>query len=448
MLITNCTVITGESPNRILPDHAVLVAGARIREIGPSTVLEKKHAKARRLDAGGQLLMPGGICAHTHFYGAFARGLAIPTTAPRDFPEILQKLWWPLDRSLTAEDVRVSALLCLVDAIRHGTTTLFDHHASANAIEGSLDIIAGAVNEAGVRAVLCYEVSDRDGPDRADAAIKENIRFAKRLASQPHPQLAAMFGLHASLTLSGATLQACRNAAPDGEGFHVHVAEHQEDEYDSLEKSGMRAVDRLAYHGILGDKTIAAHCVHVDAGEIATLGQTGSWVSHQPRSNMNNAVGTAPVESMMRAGVRVCLGNDGFSNSMWDEWKAAYLSHKASSGDPRRMGADHVSRMALHNNAVLATQFFPDSAVGRIVEGEAADLILVEYRAPTPLTAENLPWHIVFGFHSDMVTTTMAAGKLLMKDRKLRTLDELEIAARARELAPRVWSRFEENLRK
>jgi len=445
MLITNATVVTGETPNRVLPAHAVLLSGAHIREIGPAPKLEAAYPKARRLDARRQLLMPGGICAHTHFYSTFSRGLAIPPPAPRDLPEILERLWWRLDRSLSEEDVRVSAQTSLVDAIRHGTTTLFDHHASPAFVDGSLDVIAEAVEQAGLRAVLCYEVTDRDGPGVADAGIKENVRFLKRLSANPSPHLAASFGLHASLTLSGATLQACRAALPQGEGFHIHVAEHEQDEYDSMQKSNMRVVERLQNHGILGEKTIAAHCVHVDAAEISLLKDTRTWVTHQPRSNMNNAVGAAPVESMLRAGIRVCLGNDGFPNAMWDEWKAAYLLQKAVSRDPRRMDGVQVMQMAVSNNAALASAFFPGAPVGRLVPGAVADLILVDYHSPTPLTTDNFPWHVVFGLQPSMVTTTIAAGRVLMKDRRLSMLDEARISARARELAPRVWKRFEDN---
>src|SRR5574341_314952 len=259
MLITNATLVTWESPNRILGDHAIYISGDQIHEVGPTSKLEKLYPKAKKLNAHGQIVMPGGICAHTHFYGAFARGMAIPGSAPKDFPEILEKLWWPLDKSLLEEDIRYSALICLVDAIKHGTTTLIDHHASPNAIDGSLDIIAEAADKSGLRAVLCYEVTDRDGPEKAAAGIKENVRFMKRLATNPHPRLAGTFGLHASLTLSGATLQACRAAAPEEAGFHIHVAEHEADEYDSLNKSNMRVVDRLQNHEILGPKTTAAH---------------------------------------------------------------------------------------------------------------------------------------------------------------------------------------------
>ena len=445
MLITNATVVTGEAQNRVLPAHAVLVSGAHVLAVGPSTKLERAFPRARRLDAHGQLLMPGGICAHTHFYGIFARGLAVPPPAPRDFPEILARLWWRLDRALSEEDIRVSALMSIVDAIKHGTTTLFDHHASPGFVDGSLDVIADAVEQAGVRAALCYEVSDRDGPGIADEGIKENVRFLKRLSALPNPRLAGLFGLHASLTLSGATLQACRAALPEGAGFHIHAAEHEQDQYDSLQKSSMRVVERLQNHQILGDKTIAAHCVHVDAGEISLLQETGTWVAHQPRSNMNNAVGAAPVESMLRAGVRVCLGNDGFTNAMWDEWRAAYLLHKSVSRDPRRMDGADVMRIACTNNAALATAFFPEAPIGRLEPGAAADIILVDYQSPTPVTADNFPWHVIFGLQSSMVTTTIVAGKVLMRERKLATLDEARIAARARELAPRVWKRFEES---
>jgi putative selenium metabolism protein SsnA len=448
MLITNANIVTWESTNRILENHAIRIESDRIKEIGTTKSLTAKYPKAKTLDARGQYVMPGNICAHTHFYGAFARGLAIPGPAPKDFPEILQKLWWPLDRSLDAEAIRYSALVCLVDAIKHGTTTLIDHHASPNSIEGSLDLIADAVDKSGLRGVLCYEVTDRDGMDKASAGISENVRFLNRLAASPHPRLAGTFGLHASLTLSGITLQASRAAVPEGTGFHIHTAEHESDEYDSLNKSSMRVTDRLQKHGILGPNTITAHGVHFDAREMELIKETGTWLTHQPRSNMNNAVGVAPVESMLRLGVKVCLGNDGFSNAMWEEWKTAYLLHKVHNHDPRRMGGYDVTQMAIYNNAALANQFFPAAPIGQITEGAFADLIFVDYHPYTPLTAGNLPWHIIFGVQQSMVTTTIVAGKVLMKDRQLLTLNEDEIAARAREIAPRIWKRYEEEVAK
>jgi putative selenium metabolism protein SsnA len=444
MLITNATLITWEEPNQVLDGYAVYIEDGLIEALGPQAELLERYPLAERLDAGGQYVMPGNICAHTHFYGAYARGLAIPGPAPKDFPEILEKLWWPLDRSLTYEDVRASALVMLVDAIKHGTTTLIDHHASPNAIEGSLDVIADAVGQSGLRAVLCYEVTDRNGPDGAREGIRENVRFINRLSpgENHRSRLAATFGLHAGLTVSDQTLDACREEAPAGTGFHIHVAEHEVDQYDSLAKSGLRVVDRLHRHGILGPRTIVAHAVHVDARETNLLAETGTWVTHQPRSNMNNGVGVAEVEGLMRAGVGVCLGTDGFSHTMWQEWKTAYLVHKIWHRDPRRMSGLDVARMGAYNNAWLAGMFFPTAPLGVLAPGAFADLIFVDYHPHTPLNADNLPWQIIFGFQESMVTTTIVDGKVLMRDRQLLSLDEGEIAAHARQLAPAVWERY------
>ena len=444
MLITNGKIITWEDPNQILEGQALYISSGRIAEIGPQDRLIAQHPDSELIDAGGQYVMPGNICAHTHFYGAFARGMAIPGPAPKDFPEILRKLWWPLDKSLGINDVRASAEVMLVDAIKHGTSTLIDHHASPNAIDGSLDVIADSVKESGLRAVLCYEVTDRDGKEKAQAGIRENVRFLEAIRPErlAGGRVAGTFGLHASLTLSAETLDACREAVPEGEGFHIHVAEHESDEYDSLGKSGMRVVDRLEKHGILGAKTIVAHAIHIDIREAELLADTETWVTHQPRSNMNNGVGAAPVESLLRAGVKVGLGTDGFSHTMWEEWKTAYLLHKVWHRDPRRFSGIDAVRLGVYNNAALANKFFPEAPVGVLIPEASADLIFVDYHPHTPLTSANLPWQIIFGFHESMVTTTIVAGDVLMRNRELVTMDEGAITAKARELAPKVWERY------
>ncbi len=442
MLITNA-MLTNWTPRQIEPDRAVLIRDKRIADIGPTALLTARYPDEEKLDARGRLLMPGNICAHTHFYGAFARGLAIPGPAPRNFPEILRKLWWPLDKSLTLDDVRLSAQVCLVDAIKHGTTTLIDHHASPNAIEGSLDAIAEAVEQAGLRAVLCYEVTDRDGPEKARAGIAENVRFLR--AAMGRDTIAATFGLHASLTLSDETLKACVEAnARFGGGFHIHVAEHEADEEDSLSRSGMRTVHRLERAGILGARTIVAHAVHIDPWEMQVLRYTNTWVTHQPRSNMNNAVGAAAIDAMLRGGIKLCLGNDGFSNNMWAEWKDAYLLHKVANRDPRMASGDAIAQMAGDHNARLAEMFFPGQTLGKLAIGASADMIVVDYHPFTPLTDGNLPWHVLFGFEASMVTATIVAGRVLMWDRQLRTVDEAAIAAEALKHAPAVWARYQQ----
>jgi len=445
MIVTNGIIVTWEEPNRILDDHAILINDGIISAVEPQQDLLDANPEEDNLDACGQYVLPGNICAHTHFYGAFARGMAIPGKQPKDFPEILQKLWWPLDKSLTFEDIRASVLVMLIDAIRNGTTTLIDHHASPNAIQGSLDVIAESIDESGLRGVLCYEVTDRDGSEKSKDGIEENVRFIERVNHEKIAggRVGASFGLHASLTLSEDTLDACRQAVPEGTGFHIHVAEHESDEYDSIAKSGMRIVDRLHRHQILSPRSIVAHAVHVDVREVALLAESGTWVTHQPRSNMNNGVGVSEVESMMRAGVGVCLGTDGFPHTMWKEWEIAYLLQKVWNRDPRRMSALDVAEMAIYNNASLANQFFSGPPMGYIRPGACADLIFVDYHPHTPVTVDNLPWQIVFGFHENMVTSTIVSGKVLMQDRQILSLDEEAITAHARELAPAVWKRYE-----
>ncbi|HRJ42441.1 MAG TPA: putative aminohydrolase SsnA, partial [Caldilineaceae bacterium] len=438
MLIHNATVLTFDDDNRVLADGAVCYRGDEIVAVGGSRELLERFPTLPRWDAQGLLLMPGQICAHTHFYGAFARGMYIPGAPAKDFPEILQKLWWPLDRALDLAGVESSAEVCLVDAIRNGTTTLIDHHASQTAIDGSLDAIAGAVERSGLAAVLCYEVTDRDGPAAAAAGIRENVRFAATTRHSPlATRLSATFGLHASMTLSDATLEAC---AAESSRFHVHVAEHPADAWDSLARSGQRTVERLHSFGMTAPQSIFAHCIHIDAWEMALLRETGTQVSHQPRSNMNNAVGAAAVPSMLRGGMAVCLGNDGFSNDMFTEMKVADLLHKVSSADPRTLGADKVVQMAVHNNRALAAHFF-DKPVGVLAPGAFADLILLDYYPTTPLSADNLPWHILFGISGGHVHSTICRGTVLMKNRELLTLDEAEITARSREQAQATWKR-------
>ncbi len=441
MLITNGHVFTLDKANREFADGAVYWEGDTIVDVGPTAALTAKYPQAQRLDAAGKLVLPGMLCGHTHFYGAFARGMAIPGAPPTNFVEILEKLWWKIDRALLWDDIRYSALICLADAVRHGCTTLIDHHASPNAIDGSLDIIADAVKEAGLRASLCYEVTDRNGPAGAKAGIAENVRFLKRCRREQDPQLAASFGLHAALTLSDETLEQSVAAAEGlATGFHIHVAEDKADQDHSLRKYNLRVVERLQKFGILGPRSIAVHCVHLDEYEKDILRETGTLVTHQPRSNMNNAVGLPDVAGMLARGIPVALGNDGFSNCMFDEMKAAYLAHKLNTRNPQAMPGDVVLRMAYPNNAQLAALFFP-KPVGQLTPGAFADIILLDYAPPTPLNAGNLPWHLLFGVDGAHVTHTIASGKVLMADKQLTTLDEEAIMARAREQAVKVWKR-------
>jgi cytosine/adenosine deaminase-related metal-dependent hydrolase len=270
------------------------------------------------------------------------------------------------------------------------------------------------------------------------------VRFLRRLRASPDPRLGAAFGLHAAFTVGDETLDACRAAVTGLDtSFHIHLAEDPADEAHSLATYGQRAAIRLADQGILGPRTLVAHAIHIDDGEMEILRASGTYVSHQPRSNMNNAVGVAEVERMLDRGITVGLGNDGFSNNMFTEIHTAYLLHRVSKGDPRALPGDRLIGMAFANSAAIAGLFFP-RPLGVLAPGAYADIILLDYAPYTPLTAGNYPWHLVFGMDGSHVTHTICGGQLLMQNRQLLTLDEAAIAAHALELAPAIWRRVQE----
>ena len=440
MIVAGKWVVTFGDQNRVLEDAAVLVKGPIIEEVGSRDEIIGRNPDEELLDYGDRLVMPGLICAHGHAYGAFARGMPLKAEAPSNFPEILERLWWRLDKELTLEDTYYSGLVTAIEAVRHGTTTMVDHHASPNAISDSLERLSRAFREVGVRGCLAYEVSDRDGREKAEEGVRENVEFIER--SRGDPLIRGSFGLHASLTLSDETLDSCLEASKDLDtGFHLHVAEDRADVTDSLKKSGRRVVERLWDHGMLGKKTIAVHCVHVNTRELEMLKETGTKVVHNPESNMNNAVGVAPVVKMIEMGLDPALGTDGFTLDMFREAKVAYVLHKLHTADPRLMGADQVLTMLTNNNSRLLSEYF-DEPVGMIERGAPADLIVLDYRPYTPIGSDNFPWHFIFGIDSSMVRTVIVHGRPIMKDREILTVDEERIHSRATELARDLWERL------
>ncbi len=462
MLITNATILTFNEQNEVIPEGAVVIDDGKIKAVlsirEQASPFFKKLLRNEpiKIDAGGKVLMPGLINLHMHLYSTFARGIMLKT-APQKFTEILQHLWWKLDCSLTESDVYYSALLPLITAIKSGVTTIFDHHASENFIFGSLDRIAEAFVATGLRGCLCFEVSDRYGKEKTEEAIQENLRFMHRAQQEcsktnrrhsykgtAGTMLTAKFGLHASFTLSQKTLARCRNLAEEinaAGGFHIHCAEDLADVTQTQKKYGKRVVERLAEAGILGPATIAAHCVYVDENEMKLLAKTKTIVVHNPRSNMNNAVGVAPVLSMIKKHIRLGLGTDGMSPKVQDDFRLMPLLQKISIRDPR-VGESEAFNALFRTNAEVASTTF-GITLGKIVPGAAADLILVDYYPPTPITSQTLLGHLIFGLFDAPVTTTIVAGKILMKNGKLMLgINEEEIARRAQILAQKVWKRF------
>lgn len=438
-LIRNGTVVTLGDRTRVIDDGAVLIRGNVIERVGRRGELADERCAT--IDAGGGVIMPGLINAHNHFYSTFACGMALKDAPPTNFVEILERLWWRLDKALTPEDVRYSALVPMCRGLRAGTTTVFDHHASPSAVGGSLETIARAAGEVGVRTCLCYELSDRDGPEVMQAGLEENEAFLKAHRGGGDTMLSAMFGLHASMTLGAETLErASELGRALHAGFHVHVAESHFDQEDSLSKYGKRVMHRLADAEILGTQTICAHCIHVDESEMEALLDTGTNVVHNPQSNMNNAVGAAAVLRMLSMGVRVGLGTDAMTANMFDELRVAHLLQKHAIGDPRA-GFAEACQMLFDNNRRIASKFF-DKPLGVLAPGHLADVVVVDYHPATPLTEESLWGHVMFGLPSAPVRLALVNGRVRMKDGVVLGVDERALARRTRELAEQMWSRF------
>ncbi|MDR3602114.1 MAG: putative aminohydrolase SsnA [Desulfosporosinus sp.] len=441
LIIGNGLVLTMGKSNQVIPKGGVLIEARKIREVGLTSDLQSRFREAEFIDARGKLIMPGMINAHMHLYSTFARGMDSKSKPSKSFRDILEGLWWKLDKLLSLEDVYLSGLTPLIECIKTGTTTIIDHHASPLAIAGSLATLAKAAREIGVRAAFCYEVSDRDGAEIAQAGIKENVNFSAACQADPDPMVAGMFGLHASLTLSDQTLTTCSEAAKRlGVGFHVHVAEGREDLEDCLANYGMRVVERLDKFSILGPKTLAIHCVHIDDHEIDLLKASQTQVVHNPESNMGNAVGVTPVLKMLKLGVKVGLGTDGYTCDMFESAKVANLLHKHAAADPS-VAWGEIPQMLYGNNPEIASELF-GGKFGELVEGAWADVIVVDYVPPTPLDANNWTGHLLFGVSGRSVETTVINGRVRMLDRKLIDIDEVAIGERSRELAQGIWNRI------
>jgi putative selenium metabolism protein SsnA len=439
LLIENGTVFSTAGTPRVLRNRSVLVENGRIARVAPGNRFS--GFAGRRVDASGKVVVPGFINAHNHFYSTFARGLT-KVRPSRDFMGVLRHLWWRLDRALTTDDCYYSALIALLDSIRHGTTTIIDHHASPHAAAGSLGAIERAIRETGLRACLCYEVSDRDGAEVAREGLAENAWFIQRCRQRNDAQVRALFGLHASFTISDDTLERASALGHElGAGFHIHVAEAQGDQDQALRKSGMRVVQRLKQFEILGRNSIAAHCIHVSPKEMDLLAETGTAVVHNPQSNLNNAVGIANIVELNRRGALVGLGTDAMTTNMLEEVRVALWAQHLGQDNPSA-GFGAVTGALLNGNARIAARCF-GLRFGEIREDAAADLAIFDYDPPTPLTDGNALGHLVFGLSQATAHTTIVGGRILMENRKLLlNLDEARIRARARELAKKLWQRM------
>ncbi|MBB6623620.1 putative aminohydrolase SsnA [Clostridium gasigenes] len=441
LLIGNGRVITQDNKKPYLENGCIAIKDNIILEVGNTQDLKEKYKAYEFIDAEGNIIMPGLINTHHHIYSAFARGLILDNPPARKFTDILKNVWWKIDKKLNSEDIKYSAYTTLIDCVKNGVTTVFDHHASPMAIEGSLFIIADAAKDLGIRGVYSYEVSDRDGDEVLNTGIKENVNFINYASNLEDDMTKGMFGMHASFTLSDESLNKCVESMKGLDaGYHIHVAEGIEDLNHCLEYHDKRVVERLMDFGILGEKTLAVHCIHINKKEIDILKKTNTNVINNPESNMGNAVGCAPVMEMMKNEVTVGLGTDGYTSDMLESMKMENIIHKHNLCDSN-IGFAETSKMIFENNSKIAAQYF-NKPLGILKEGAYADIIVVDYNPLTPINKNNLNGHIMFGLSGRSVETTIINGKVIMKNREIITVDEKKIFDESREVAEKLWEKL------
>ena len=437
LVIGNGKLFTRNDEMPFVEKGAVAIEGTKIAAVGETEAIKKQYGDAEFIDAKGGVIMPAFINTHEHIYSAMARGLSIKGYNPKGFLDILDGQWWTIDRHLTLEQTKYSAVETLISCIRNGVTTVFDHHASFGQIGGSLFTIADVAKELGVRACLCYEISDRDGMDKARESVMENAEFIRYALKDDTDMIAGMMGMHAQFTISDATMELAAANKPDEVGYHIHVAEGIEDLHDCLKKYGKRIVDRLMDFNILGEKTLLGHCIYINPHEMDLIKDTNTMVVHNPESNMGNACGCPPTMELVHRGILTGLGTDGYTHDMIESYKVANVLHKHHLCDANAAWGE-VPKMLFENNAAIANRYFK-TPLGVLKEGAAGDVIVVDYNPPTQLDASNINGHILFGMTGRDVVTTVANGRVLMKDREIKVIDVEEAMAKCREESAKLW---------
>ncbi len=442
LIVGNGRVITRDDEKPYLEHGAVAIDGDTIVAVGDEAELKAANPGYEYVDAHGGVIMPGLVNCHTHIYSGLARGLAIDGCNPTNFLENLEQQWWKIDDNLTLDGTRASAYATILDSLRDGVTTIFDHHASFCEIPGSLFAIKDVAKELGMRSCLCYEVSDRRGQEKCDQSIAENAEFAQwahdAREKDNDTMIAAMFGGHATFTLSDETMDKMAEANNGLTGFHIHVCEGMNDVWDSRKnRGGIPPVERLLQHNLLGPDTMLGHCIHVTPAEMDIIKESGTWLVNNPESNMGNAVGCAPVLEFMRRGIPVCMGTDAYTHDMLESLKVFLVIQRHNAAMPN-VGWGEAMTMLFKNNYAMASKYF-GRTFGKLAPGAAADVIVMDYPVFTPFSGDNIDGHMLFGMMGKNCRTTIVNGRVLYKDREFVAFDEERINAWTLEQSKKLW---------
>ncbi|MFO7653722.1 MAG: amidohydrolase family protein [Candidatus Krumholzibacteriia bacterium] len=381
------------------------MADGRIAERGPDLApAEGEHV----VDLRGAVVLPGNINAHTHLFSALASGMPLPDDPPHSFTDVLAEIWWPLDRALDAETIYLSAAAGAWDAVRCGTTLLFDHHSSLSCVKDSLDRVEQGIATVGLRGCLCYEVTDRGGKGLRDIMLEENERYLQKLRDKPQsglPRFKGMVGAHASFTLEERTLELLAGICQrQNAGVHMHLAEGSTDREISQERGWKDPLDRLVGFGLVRPRSIFVHGVDLTPLDMQTLEERRAWLVHCGRSNMNSGVGRAPVD---RFPSRCALGTDGLDDNMWGEVRTTYF--RGNEGGRGPLNIPGAARFWLGGYR-LAREVF-EEPYGSLDTGAPADLVVLDQFQKTPLTSRTWMNHLLYDFHPWDIDSVYVGGR-------------------------------------
>nr|WP_245526497.1 amidohydrolase family protein [Desulfurococcus mucosus] len=444
ILISDALIVTMNSERRIIDHGYIAVRDGRIIDVGVGDGTSK-YTGEETINGRGRVVTPGLMCAHTHFYGLLLTGSPwfSKIEPPTDFQQNLQRIWWALDVELTYEDAYASALIGSILFAKSGVTNFFDNISSPNAIDGVLDYIEKGVNEVGIRGIVSFEATQRRSLEEGVRGLRENERFIVKNNRDPGRLVKGAIYLHASFTVTDELFKlAHETAGKYGALIAIHTAEGLVDVYHNIERYGLRPVERMKKLGFLGSNVHLVHAVNITEDELHIIKETGVHVAHNPLSNMLNAVGVARVPEMLRLGVNVGIGNDGYVFDQFENMRATYLIHKLWNRDPRVLTPLQVFEMSTVN---VARMFHVEGELGSIEVGKKADLVVLRPEAPsTPVNSQTVMGHIVNSFSSRDVDTVIVDGRIIVRNRKLTRVDEEKAVEYVHRVVERLWDRLME----
>jgi 5-methylthioadenosine/S-adenosylhomocysteine deaminase len=435
-IVRDGLVVTMDDQRRIIEDGAVVVEGNRILDVGDTSAILKGYRADTTISARGGIVIPGLICAHTHLYGVLLRGASIGLPPSTDFTQNLQRVWWPMDQAMEVRDAYASALMSSIEFLRTGTTAFADTFSGPNAVEGVLDSVERGVDEVGIRGLLSFEATERRSREEGERGLEENLRFIRKPKAG---RCSGMMSLHASFTVGDSLIKKGADRARELKApLTIHASEGRGDLYHNMERYGMRTMERLSRLGFLGPDVVLAHAVQINEDELKLIKGSGANVAHNPMSNMLNAVGTAPVDTMERLGINVALGNDGYIFDAFENMRAAFLVHKLHREDPRVLSPTEVFEMATVN----AARAYRLDDLGSLQAGKKADIVILKPLLPTPLTPSTVYGHLVNSVAGSDVDTVLVDGEVLFEGGEPTRVDRERVAKVSQDAAAGLWARL------